>query len=83
MSGVEQYKYASHEVFSHDVVLDVVCVVLNAESEQLQDEREQLGRLEVILGWLLLHRVGKEWCSQHMHAVLVEETQELRLFSLL
>lgn len=46
--GVHEHQHSSEQVFVHDVGLDVIGVVLHAEGEQLQDQRQQLSRLEVV-----------------------------------
>ena len=38
VSGAEQHENAPHKVLGHDVVLDMVRVVLYAERQQLKDE---------------------------------------------
>lgn len=46
--GVHEHQHSSEQVFVHDVGLDVIGVVLHAEGQQLQDQRQQLSRLEVV-----------------------------------
>jgi len=43
-----EHQHSPQDVLVDDVVLDVVGVVLHAECQKLQDQRQQLGRLEVI-----------------------------------
>ena len=46
-----EYQHPPQDVLVDDVVLDVVGVVLHTERQQLQDQGQQLRRLEVIC-WL-------------------------------
>ncbi len=46
--GVHEHQHPPQQVSGHDVVLDVVRVMLHAEGQQLQDQSQQLRRLEVI-----------------------------------
>lgn len=48
MFGVHEHQHSPEQVLVHDVGLDVVGVVLHAEGQQLQDQRQQLRRLEVV-----------------------------------
>lgn len=48
MLGIEQHQDAPDEIFGHDVILHVVRVVLYAEGQKLNDQREELWGLEVI-----------------------------------
>lgn len=46
--GVHEHQHSSEQVFVHDVGLDVIGVVLHTEGQELQDQRQQLSRLEVV-----------------------------------
>lgn len=48
VSGVHERQHPPQQVSGHDVALDVVRVMLHAEGQQLQDQSQQLRRLEVI-----------------------------------
>jgi len=46
--GVHEHQHSPQQVLVHDVGLDVVGVVLHAERQELQDQRQQLSCLEVV-----------------------------------
>lgn len=46
--GVHEHQHSSEQVFVHDVGLDVISVVLHTEGQELQDQSQQLSRLEVV-----------------------------------
>ena len=48
MLGVHEQQHSAEQVLVHDVGLDVVRVVRHAEGQQLQDQSQQLSRLEVV-----------------------------------
>lgn len=45
---VHEHQHSPEQVFVHDVGLDVICVVLHTEGQKLQDQCQQLSRLEVV-----------------------------------
>lgn len=48
MFGVHEHQHSPQQVLIHYVVLYVVRVVLDAERQELQDQREELSRLEIV-----------------------------------
>ena len=58
--ALEQHQHPPEDVPVDDVVLDVVRVVLHAERQQLQDQRHQLRRLEVLPQHHLACRVWEQ-----------------------
>lgn len=46
--GVHESQHSPQQIFVHDVHLDVVCVVLHAEGQQLQNQSQKLSGLKVI-----------------------------------
>lgn len=45
---VHEHQHSPEQVFVHDVGLDVICVVLHTEGQKLQDQCQQLSRLEIV-----------------------------------
>ena len=78
--GPHEHQDAPEQIPVEDVVLDVVCVVLDAEREQLEDQAEQLDRRIVLAVGPVGGRVRQQRRHQHVHAVLVEEVEEVGLF---
>lgn len=73
---------AAEEIAVQDVVLNVVSVVLDAEGEQLENEAEQLNGGIVLLDRSIASRVGQQRCHKHVHAMLVEKVEKVRLLRL-
>ena len=48
MSGGEKHQDPAQEILADDVVLDVICMVLHTEGQQLQDQAQQLCSLVII-----------------------------------
>ena len=71
MARLHEYKDSSEKVLMQDVVLDVVCMVLHAERQQLQDQAEQLHRAGVHALRIISARIGQEGrCSDGQELVI-------------